>query len=153
MECIFLAVVIFYWKKLLWRESQIQFHRDMECILDWNLSFIEKTPLRRESNTVPRGYGMYFRLSLYLEQKKTLMMRESNTVPTRIWDAFFTGIIFFWKKLTWGDSRIHFHKGMECILVYCNYFLLKKLCWGEFKIQFHRDMEYVLGCVNFLLKA
>ena len=40
---------------------EIQFHRGLECILDCNYLLL-KAPLGRESNTVPQGYGKYFRL-------------------------------------------------------------------------------------------
>ena len=37
-------------------------------IFDCNY-FLLQASLGRESNTVPKGYGMYFRLSLYLAEK------------------------------------------------------------------------------------
>ena len=84
------AVFISCWK-LRWGECKIQFHKDMECILDWNYLLL-KDPLGRvlntvpkdiecisgchyilmeklhkgAPNTVPQGYGMYSRLSFYL---------------------------------------------------------------------------------------
>ena len=91
---VFWTVIISYWR-LLWGESQIQFHKDMECILDWSYLLL-KDPQGGVKNTVPHGYGVYFSL-LYLS---------------------LVG------KLRWGESQIQFHKDMECILD-CNYLLLK----------------------------
>ena len=67
----------------------------MECILDCNYLLLE-APLRRESNTIPQGYGMYLRLKLSLV-----------------------------KGSTGWSGKIQFRKDMECISVYCIYLFLK----------------------------
>ena len=55
---------------------------------------------------------MYFRLSLYLAEK-TPLRRESNTVPTRVWNAFLDCIYLLLKaSLGRGSNTLPQRYGM-----------------------------------------
>ena len=55
------------------------------------LSLIGKTPLRRESNTIPQGYGMFLDcIYLLFEGSAGERVKYSST---RIWNVFETGVI------------------------------------------------------------
>ena len=61
----------------------------MECILTCNY-LLMKALLRRESNTVPQGYGMYLRLKLSIVERST--GGSANTV-THWYGAYF-GLLY-----------------------------------------------------------
>ena len=73
-------------EKLRWGECKMLFHKDVEYISGCHYVLLKaplvrvpntcyytllKTLLGRESDTVPQGYGMYFRLNLSLNQRST----------------------------------------------------------------------------------
>ena len=61
------------------------FYKDVEYISGFHYVLL-KAPLGRAPNTVPQGYGKYFRLLLYLaENSAGERVRYSST---RIWDVF-----------------------------------------------------------------
>ena len=147
------------------------------AFLACNYLLLRKTPPGRESNTVPQGYGMYFKPKLSLVESSA--EERVKYFSTKMWNVFFTIIISYW-KLRRGESQIQIQKGMECISVFCIYLLLKssageilgysstkvwdvfkcavifsywRLCWGECKIQFYRDLECILSCHYILMKA
>ena len=61
------------------------FYRDVEYISGCHYVLL-KAPLGRAPNTVPQGYGKYFRLLFYLaENSAGERVRYSST---RIWDVF-----------------------------------------------------------------
>ena len=175
------AVFIFYWK-LLWGECKMLFYRDVEYISGCHYVLLKaplvrvpntcyytllKTLLGRESDTVPQGYGMYFRLKLSLIERSTGESVKYSS--TRIQNVLQALIISCW-KLLWGESQIctdpkgcgmylrlylsllktplgeckmQFHKGLECIYD-CKYQLLKAPL-GRVKIHFHKDMECIFS--------
>ena len=63
MECILDCNYLLLKNPLV--ECKIQFHWDKECILDCNYLLL-KASLGECKNTVPQGYGMYFRPYLSL---------------------------------------------------------------------------------------
>ena len=87
----------------------------------WNvfrncIDLLLNTLLGRESDTVPPGYGIYFRLEISLIDPLGGVKKYSST---RIWNVFqFTVFISYWKTPLRRESNIVPH-GYEM------YFLLK----------------------------
>ena len=89
--------VITSYRRLLCGESQIQFHKDMECILDCNYLLL-KNSAGESQNTVSQGYGMYFRLKLSLIEKST---GESVKYRSTGICNVFQAVIISCRKLCW----------------------------------------------------
>ena len=108
-----------------------------------------KTLLGRESDTVPQGYGMYFRLKLSLIERSTGESVKYSS--TRIQNVLQALIISCW-KLLWGESQICTDpKG--CGMYLRLYLSLLKTLLGECKMQFHKGMECILDWNYLLLKG
>ena len=96
-----------------------------------------KTLLGRESDTVPQGYGMYFRLKLSLIERSTGESVKYSS--TRIQNVLQALIISCW-KLLWGESQICTDpKG--CGMYLRLYLSLLKTPLGECKLQFHKGLD------------
>ena len=80
-----------------------------------------KAPLGRESNTVPQGYGKYFRLYLSLIESSA-GGGGSGTVSQGYGGVLDSNYLVL--KTLQGRVKIQFHMDMECISD-CSYFLLK----------------------------
>ena len=85
----------------------MQFHKGMECILHC-ICLLLKAPLRRESNTVPQGYGMYFRPKLSVVESSA--KEKVKYSSTKMWNVFLTVIISY-GELCRGESQIQYQQG------------------------------------------
>ena len=88
----------------------------MDCIY-----LLLKAPLGRESNTVPQGYGKYFRLYFSLIESSA-GGGGSGTVPQGYGGVLDSNYLVL--KTLQGRVKIQFHMDMECISD-CSYLLLK----------------------------
>ena len=111
--------------KLRWGESQIQFHKDMECILDCNYLLL-KNSAGESQNTVSQGYGMYFRLKLSLIEKST---GESVKYRSTGICNVFQAVIISCRKLCW-ESVEYSSTGVWNVFQFTVCVNIWKLSWG-----------------------